>query len=129
MWGIETAEYESMLTKTAFAITAAGLAFAALPAQAEQNGVETRSLVVSHADIDLRSEAGAAIMLQRLERASRRVCDGGPRRRPLAEIRQIRACRTETLENAVNALDAPLVTALHHGHGMRLAVASLDGSN
>jgi UrcA family protein len=58
-------------------------------------------------DLDLRSEAGAAAMLQRLDSAAREIC--GFTRTPLFPGAEGRAwrCRREAISAAVERLNAP----------------------
>jgi UrcA family protein len=74
---------------------------------------EARSIPVQRADLNLQSEAGAEVMLARLERAAERVCGVANGRIDLATHNLGRACVEETIANAVDSLDAPLVTALY----------------
>jgi UrcA family protein len=61
-------------------------------------------------DLDLRSEAGAAAMLRRLDRAAREIC--GFTRTPLFPGAEGRAwrCRREAIGAAVERLNAPRLT-------------------
>ncbi|MDZ4776735.1 MAG: UrcA family protein [Alphaproteobacteria bacterium] len=65
-------------------------------------------------DLDLSSERGASIMLQRLRRAADAVCDAPELYNPTAATRRaMAACRNEALNEAVRLLAAPAVTRLH----------------
>jgi UrcA family protein len=83
---------------------------AATPAAAQS--VETESVRVSYADINLESDAGAERFLRRLERAANQVCGAGiGRRMTLQEHREIRKCRSGALEQAVADLGHYNVTS------------------
>ncbi len=67
---------------------------------------------VHYADLDLRGQAGAKVMFQRIENAAVEACGGQPDVRVLARRMAFDHCRRETIGRAVDALNAPLVTAL-----------------
>ena len=69
---------------------------------------------VSYADLNLRSPAGAEVMLNRIRWAAARVCE-----RP--DIREVnfmaiyRACESAAVRNAVAELNAAMVSQLYYG--------------
>lgn len=89
-------------------LTAAWMA-AAQPAHAGE--VEVASQRVSYSDLDVRSDAGARRLYQRLRRASMHVCDGADRHSVAW-----RECFETALADAVNSVGAPKVVALHRAH-------------
>lgn len=110
------------ITSRFFAFTAALVAasastvLATSPAQAE-----TRSVLVPTAGIDLRSDAGMAIMRGRINRAARQVCgqyDG----RNLVAVGSFRGCHSEAIAGA-NAQLAQ-VTVLASAQPIAVAAAS-----
>ena len=107
-------------------LLAAGLVWAGIAASAfaqpqEYDGIIpevdliVEQVVVFHGDLDLTSEAGAVVMLRRLERGARKACGGTPGRQPLAMELAYRICREQALSDAVAQLDAPLVSAFYEG--------------
>ena len=81
------------------------------------------SIHVRHADLDLRSESGAQVMLGRIGWAASSVCGGQPDIRDLDRFTQFERCERQTINSAVRALNAPLVTSLA-GQSASQAVAS-----
>jgi UrcA family protein len=71
--------------------------------------------------LDLNRASGAKVALDRIEVAARAVCGVRPSPAELAATHSYRACVGLAVDNAVAALDAPLVTARH----MRSDVARL----
>jgi UrcA family protein len=69
---------------------------------------------VEAGDLDLRSDAGAAAMIRRLDAAARSLCAGVPS--PLLPGHEGRAwrCRKDAMASAVERLHAPRLTAAHH---------------
>jgi UrcA family protein len=74
------------------------------------DGSAAPQVVVKYADLDLTSDADAAVLLRRIEAAARQVC-GDPREvQPLVRLMPVRQCNTQAIEHAVAALGAPKVT-------------------
>lgn len=90
---------------TLVATLAATPSYAAMPDQSPQIRVE-------YADLDLTNPVGARAMFHRLMRASRHMCGAHGGRMGLEEWSARRTCARETLQVAVQALDAPMVTML-----------------
>jgi UrcA family protein len=105
-------------------VIALGLGFIAdAPASADTR-FETRQFTVSRAGLDLTNPADAAVLYRRVEDASREVCRFGFGPRPLSERGYERACIARAIADAVEAINAPAVTALHQERQeMRLAWA------
>ena len=72
---------------------------------------------VSLADVDLGSEDGAKVVLQRIRNAARRLCSEDPNVRDLDLTSPYVACLNATVDHAVGVLDNPRVTALNAAHG------------
>lgn len=88
-------------------------------AQAAQTTVSaTRAQVatttVSYGDLNLASQSGVATLYRRLSRAADRVCGENEARSP-REHAEFRACRTASLNRAVQQVGHPGVLALHAG--------------
>ena len=73
--------------------------------------LEARTITVRVDDLNQASDAGAQAMYSRLRDATRRVC-GAPER-DLRQATAVRACRQQTLAEAVASANVPRVTALH----------------
>jgi UrcA family protein len=72
---------------------------------------KSRSVSVSYAGLNLASPDGAKTMLNRLQKASRKICNSATLRNP-EEIEWAQACMKETVASAVNRLNAPMVTVM-----------------
>jgi UrcA family protein len=98
------------------ALVPAALALTAPAALAKPAGLR-----VEYADLNLNSEAGAEVMLRRLNRAAASVCGDSYGRRPIEAREAVRACMSDAVERAVSALDHPTVTALYRGRDLTIA--------
>jgi len=78
---------------------------------------DTHLTKVSLAGVDLGSEAGAKVALQRIRNAARRVCSEDPDTRDLDLTSPYVTCLNATVDHAVGVLDNPRVTALNAAHG------------
>jgi UrcA family protein len=73
-------------------------------------------------DLDLNRDAGAKAAIARIKFAAGRVCGAPPSPMDTVARSKHRACVGLAIDNAVAALDAPLVTARHvRGDAARLA--------
>ncbi len=102
-----------MKVKLTLAAALLAMACIAAPAQAGTNNTTRTEIAVSYADLDLHSAAGADAMLARLHRMSAHACGTRPAQShsPLRARRAFDQCRANAVANAVQDLDAPLVTA------------------
>lgn len=96
-------------------LTAAFVAYAGM-AQADRvdrslNSVP--SITISYAELDISKPQGLQVLYTRLERAAKTVCDFDYAPRDLARVRSAKACYQSALENAVNQINRPTLTALH----------------
>lgn len=78
---------------------------------------DAHSAKVSLAGVDLGSDDGAKVALQRIQRAARRVCSEDPNIRDLDLTSPYVTCLKATVDHAVGVLDSPRVTALNAAHG------------
>src|SRR5512138_3737028 len=101
----------------AFFIALSGIAHADAGARAP---ISPR-LVVSYADLDLSREAGARVMLSRLERAASTVCGGRPDIHIINQLMLYRACTRKAMDGAVAQLGSSKVSALYGRPAERLA--------
>jgi UrcA family protein len=102
-------------------VLAGVLCATALPASAQDRDV--RRQVVYIGDVDRYTEAGADAILDRIDRAAHNVCDAGPGLRPIAELSDVHACRTDAREDAVRQVNSPVVTAMYYGYTPQVIVA------
>jgi UrcA family protein len=96
---------------TALAAIACGVALA-VPAMADPIDGEPLTKVVSYADLNINSEAGARTLYGRLCIAATEVCaplKGGSQR----EKATWRACVDQAIERSVGKIDKPVLTAYH----------------
>ena len=76
------------------------------------------SVQISYRDLDLRQEAGARAMLERLERAAVRACGGNPKWdltyeiMPKRTVEVFQSCRRNAIARAVAHIDAPMLSDL-----------------
>ncbi len=86
-----------------------------VPAAAAEPPVQTASIKVSHADLNLASRAGASTLLRRMERATIKVCGERPSPRLIQATARHAACTHSAMKDAVAALNVQTVTALFEG--------------
>lgn len=70
-------------------------------AAAATASAQTPTSIVRFGDLDLDARAGQDALLNRIERAARRVCFDRQGRMSLYEMRIIRSCKVETTQEAV----------------------------
>ena len=102
----------------ALAVVMLSLAGAAAAAPAAGADDDQRSMTVQLADLNLDREAGAAVALRRIHSAANAVCSRDNDRHALGPYALYQPCVTDTVERAVAALGAPIVTDLEL-HGRR----------
>jgi UrcA family protein len=98
------------------AIAAFSLTLLAAPAFAADEPVEPYDFTIDLSGADTRE--GAERIYADIRRQAVRVC-GGVQSGPVS--RKVRECRAEVAENAVEAVNAPLVTALWQDDSLRFA--------
>jgi UrcA family protein len=86
--------------------------------------VETRSVSVRYADLDLDSAAGAAALYHRLQGAARVVCGFDEHR--LANHAYLSRCNSGAISDAVASVNAPLLSAIHSAHRAGTVTAMLN---
>ena len=110
---------------------AAGVGALAAPAAATEPAalswmipfVPTR-ITIRHSDLDLRTPAGATVLLRRIDTASQRACGTAPSDvRRIEHRRLFKYCVKLNIAAAVQVADEPMVTALYSGQprGVMLA--------
>jgi UrcA family protein len=78
------------------------------------NLLDAFETTVKLADLNLNSVSGAAVALDRIRLAARQVCGAPPNPNETVRLQRHRACVAAAVDDAVDALDAPLVTARHN---------------
>jgi UrcA family protein len=73
------------------------------------------SVSVKYGDLNIRSPAGAQVLLKRIEAAANTACGGGPDIHQLNQWASFEACRKSAVARAVVAVDSPTLTAMAHG--------------
>ena len=87
-------------------VVCVGVAFAlfgAVPAQAGAFN-EPRQVLVRYDDLNVASAAGAAVLLTRIENASREVCGPAPDNRDMRMRQAFNACTQKAIDQAVASL-------------------------
>jgi UrcA family protein len=86
--------------------------------------VETRSVSVRYSNLDLQSAAGATALYHRLQGAARAVCGYGEL--DLTVHAYVNRCNRSAISEAVSAVNAPLLSAIHNAQGGASVTASLS---
>jgi UrcA family protein len=85
--------------------------------------IETQSVHVSYADLNLRSPEGAQVMYRRIKEAAAIACGNEPDVRELDRHAAFERCRTQSIQHAADRLGAPMVTALAGSTGATVVLA------
>jgi UrcA family protein len=105
-------EPQAMLRNLIRSLLAAVLATSATAAAAAPE-TETVSITVRVADLDLQSDAGARVALQRIRHAAYVVCGEEPDARDLTRQAMVRACVRDAANRTVASADSPALAALN----------------
>ncbi|HET9159977.1 MAG TPA: UrcA family protein [Caulobacteraceae bacterium] len=104
-----------MNTRCSVIFAAIFAALAATPAfagdQSRHRDVQTTS--VSARDLDLKTEAGAKVLLRRIYTAAHEVCGDQPALTEIESLRMHNHCVLDAVDRAIAALDFPSLTALN----------------
>jgi UrcA family protein len=112
-----------MFLKTTIATLCAASMFVAASAHAGEAHPDTSSVTVRAPDLNLSTEAGARVMLQRLTAAAHVVC--GPQPAPV-ELRRgqlYAACVKTTVDRSVASLNNPILARLNGSGPTATAIA------
>lgn len=101
------------------ALAVTGLALG-LPAAA--HATELMQAKVHYAKSNLTTESGARAVHAQLRRAANQAC-GPMDLRDLRQVAAVRECRQRAVDEAVAAINAPMLTAVHSGAPLRYAGA------
>ncbi len=103
----------TLTTLTALsAVLALGFAVAGQSAFAQTE--DTLSVKVPYQDLNLSSQAGAKVMLQRIRNAASTICGPAPTD-PIDRMNNYAPCVTEVTNRSVASFNNPFVTALNGG--------------
>jgi UrcA family protein len=102
-----------MFSKTTFAAVAALSLFAGVStASAATPSTDTVSVTVSYEGLDLNSDAGARIMLQRIAHAAGEVCGSQPDTRLLDKVSVYKGCMSSVTSRALTKLGSARVSSV-----------------
>ena len=85
------------------------------PAFADPYDSDVRSEVVRFGDLDLNYQPDAHVMVHRIHRAARHVCEPNAGVAALSDRVETQDCRSDAEERGVSDTNAPLVTAEYYG--------------
>jgi UrcA family protein len=91
-------------------------------AHAAELGGARQHETVSYGDLDLSREAGARVMLDRLQLAASKVCGSQPDMHSLERTMRYRSCLRQAMDGAVARVGSPAVDALYGRPDQRLAL-------
>jgi UrcA family protein len=94
-------------------LAAATDALAARSVSAQTTLNQPPQVVVRYDDLNLSSDAGAKVLLHRLERAARQVCENPYETRTLAQLSVIHRCYAQSLERAIEVVGAQKLTTAY----------------
>ena len=115
-----------MIKKT-LALTLFGLiAVSGAPASA-QPAYDPVSIGVSYKGLDIQSEAGAKILLRKIENAASEICRDQVSS-PMDEVRKFRPCKKEIVARTVAQVNSPALQALYERKAP-LTLARQDPAN
>lgn len=86
--------------------------------------MKTTQMTISFGDLNVHSQAGAGILLNRMQMAARIVCGPEPMFLDLNGRHLYDACRKNALESAVASVGAPEVVEIYRGSPVETRTAS-----
>jgi UrcA family protein len=98
------------------ALTAAAVLAPSLANAATADAVPT--VTVRYSDLDLRSDAGSAVLYARLVSAAHQVCPAADNRN-LGALAAVRACERQAIANAVRDVNSPKLAAIYSARARR----------
>ena len=102
------------ITLIAISLIAAGRALAADPRDFASRSIENKAGIrVRYVDLDLSKPKDVSILYKRISRAARDNC-GTDAAAWDGRTSLLQKCVGQTIEDAVNRINKPLLTALHH---------------
>jgi UrcA family protein len=107
---------------TALGLAAAATLSCAAPALAQTSDT-VPSVSVKYGDLNIRSPAGAQVLLKRIEAAANTACGDAPDIRLLRQWAGFGECRRSAVARAVAAVDSPMLTATAQGDSLTSVAA------
>jgi UrcA family protein len=114
-----------MFLKTTIATLAAASMFAAAAAQAGPYQPDSASVTIRSGDLNLNTEAGARVALQRIEAAAHVVCGPQPDQVDLRRGALYAACVKTTVARSVTSLGNPIMARLNGSGPTSTAIAEV----
>lgn len=102
-----------MSRKLASLFTAIAIAATMIPTASAEPTRRIVKVSVSYSDLNLSRVEGAKALSVRIDNAIDKACGRKAGRVPLVLARSIEGCRTQALEQALAAINAPMLTALY----------------
>ncbi|MDE2182045.1 MAG: UrcA family protein [Alphaproteobacteria bacterium] len=102
-----------------FGLTTAVAVTLALAWPASADGTIRRDVQVQYGDLNINSEAGAGVLLDRLDHAARQACGGSPvfhplyQQMPAAVTAEFAKCYHVAMQKAVAAVGSPVLTTVY----------------
>lgn len=86
--------------------------------------IQIESVKVAYDDLDISRDAGARVLLVRIEQAARRICGDRPAPRLVTANLRHQSCIGSAVSGAVSHVNSPRLTALFNDETQPLRVAS-----
>jgi UrcA family protein len=104
-------------TKLITLVTVAGfcLATVTIGAHADPTVTEVQARTVHYADLNLNTQAGSAVLYQRIRHAAAQVC-GDVNSRQLKQARDAKACVDQAILSSVRFVNSPKLTSEYNAH-------------
>lgn len=107
----------TLIVKSAFALslgaTLLGHSVLAYADHRIETVIALPSVTVSYRDLDISKPWGLEVLYSRIQSAARGVCSLDQPPRELARAHAARTCYRSAVDNAVNQINRPMLTALH----------------
>ena len=87
------------------------------------SSMKPKQVTISFGDLNVHSEVGAGVLLNRMRNASRIVCGPEPTFLDLSGRHFYDSCRKNALDSAVSAVDAPEVVEIYRGRAVETKTA------
>jgi UrcA family protein len=121
---MKTSVTQALTTTLVGALGVAGLALSAGQAQAITINKAPHS-IVRYDDLNLRSDAGAATLYARVNRAAEKVCGRDDWSDFAETYHRVRECEQTAIANAIAQVHSPNLTAIYHQHFPDAAIPSV----
>ena len=103
------------ITRNTKSFTTAAVAAVCLASVAINVHADEAARTVRYSDLNLNTQAGAAVLYKRIRNAAEAVCgDVGPR--PLAQAVAVKACVDRAIFAGVRSVNAPMLSSEYNAH-------------